>query len=201
MVYLAHIPEQIESPRLLLRAPRNNDGALVNAGVKESLTELRPWMPWAREGQTIAESETYARESALRFRTREELNYLLFRKGDGEYLGNLGLHTIAWDVPRFEIGYWIRTSMVGHGYMTEAVTTLSALAFSVLGAKRVEIRCDSHNLRSAKVAERVGYQLEVKMRWQSRNPQGELRDTLVYVMFSDTQTEEITKAASLLTDL
>ena len=201
MVYLAHIPEQLESARLRLRVPRHNDGALINGAVNESLEELRPWMPWAREGQTIAESETFARESAMRFRTREELNYLIFRKDDEHYLGNIGLHTIAWDVPRFEIGYWLRTGMGGHGYMTEAVTTLSALTFGVLGAKRVEIRCDAHNMRSAKVAERVGFQLEVRMRWQSRDPAGDLRDTLVYVLFSDTQTDEIKKAASRLSAL
>jgi ribosomal-protein-serine acetyltransferase len=198
MTYPSYLPDHFESERLLLRAPRHNDGALVNTGILESINELRAWMPWARETPTIAESETFAREAAMRYRTREELNYLLFRKDDGVYLGNIGLHTIAWDVPRFEIGYWLRTSLSGHGYMTEAVIALSAFAFSILGAKRIEIRCDSNNLRSARVAERAGYQLEVKMRWQSRTPMGDLRDTLVYVMFSDTQTEAITRAASAL---
>lgn len=198
MVYIHPIPEQIESERLILRAPRHNDGALVNAAVRESIHELRLWMPWARDIPSLAESETYARESLMRFRTRDELSFLLFRKGDGAYLGNSSLHTIAWDVPRFEIGYWIRTSMSGHGYMTEAVRALSALAFTVLDAVRVEIRCDANNIRSARVAERAGYQLEARMRWQSRTPMGELRDTLVYVMFNDGQSEEIKKAASLL---
>lgn len=198
MSHLAYLPESFESERLLLRAPRMEDGAQVNAAIRESFTELHAWMPWAREMPTIAESETYAREAAMRYRVREELNYLLIRKADGVYLGNAGLHTIAWDVPRFEIGYWLRTSMSGHGYMTEAVRAISAFAFTVLEAKRIEIRCDANNLRSARVAERAGYQLEARMRWQSRAPMGELRDTLVYVMFSDTQTEAIKKAAASL---
>jgi len=201
MHYIPYVPEQFESERLIIRAPRQNDGAAINAGVIESIDDLRPWMPWARESPSIAESETHARESSMRYRTRDELQMLLFRKSDGEFIGSSGLHTIAWDVPRFEIGYWVRTSMSGHGYITEAVKAISAFAFSVLSAVRVEIRCDARNIRSAKVAQRAGYELEAKMRWQSRTPMGELRDTLVYVMFNDGQTDEIKKAASLLNSL
>ena len=32
-----------------------------------------------------------------------------------------GLHRIDWAVPKFEIGYWARTSHAGRGYITEDV--------------------------------------------------------------------------------
>ena len=85
-------------------------------------------------------------------------------------------------MPKFEIGYWLRTRFAGQGYMTEAVGGITAFAFDRLGARRVEIRCDSLNRRSARVAERAGFFLEGELRNAEVGPGGELRDTLVFSM-------------------
>jgi RimJ/RimL family protein N-acetyltransferase len=53
----------------------------------------------------------------------------------------------------------------------------------VLKARRIEIRCDARNTRSAAVAERAGYTLEARLHHDTRAPDGSLRDTLVYVKF------------------
>jgi RimJ/RimL family protein N-acetyltransferase len=100
----------------------------------------------------------------------------------GAYLGHCGLHYPDWDVRSFEIGYWLRESASGHGYMTEAIGGLTRYAFEKLRARRIEIRCDPNNLRSAAVAERNGYTLEGRLRNARLTPEGTLRDTLVYGM-------------------
>ena len=174
------VPERFETERLLIRAPQPGDGKTVNDAIRESINELRVWMPWAQEVPSVAESETFAREAALRFRNREELPLLILRKSDGLYLGGSGMHNIAWDVPRFEIGYWLRTSETGRGYMTEAVNGVTAMAFDALKAARIEIRCDARNRKSAAVALRCGYTLEATLKQESRAPDGKLRDTLVF---------------------
>lgn len=80
----------------------------------------------------------------------------LFLKETGALVGGSGLHRIDWSVPKFEIGYWCRTRFAGHGYITEAVRGLGAFAFDQLGARRVEILCDSRNHRCVRVAELAG---------------------------------------------
>lgn len=174
------VPEQFETERLLIRAPQPGDGKAINDAVRESIDELRVWMPWAQAVPSLAESETWAREGALMFRNREDLPLLLFRKSDGVYLGGSGMHNIAWDVPRFEIGYWLRTSVTGQGYMTEAVRGITAMAFEQLHAVRLEIRCDARNKRSAAVALRCGFTLEATLHSDSRAPDGNLRDSLIF---------------------
>ncbi len=180
-----HVPDHFETERLLIRAPLPGDGRAINDAIRESIDELRPWMPWAKEVPSVAESETFAREAALRFRNREELPLLIFRKSDGQYLGGSGMHNIAWDVPRFEIGYWLRTSATGQGYMTETVGGVAGMAFETLNAVRVEIRCDSDNAKSAAVARRCGFTLEATLRRESRTPDGRLRDTLIFALLRD----------------
>lgn len=175
--------DHFETERLLLRAPRSGDGAVVNAAIHESFEQLHHWMEWARRIPSIAESETHSREAAARFRAREELPLWLFRKSDGMFVGGSGLHSIDWSVPRFEIGYWMRTSLVGQGYMTEAVTAIARFAFENLQAARIEIRCDALNQRSAAVAERAGFRLEARLHHHRRNLTGELADTLIFARF------------------
>ncbi len=103
-----------------------------------------------------------------------------FHDKQGRLLASSGLHRIDWSVPRFEIGYWRRSSERGRGYVTEGVRALTEMAFTQLGAVRVEIRCDDLNVRSARVAERCGFVLEGVLRNDSRSSQGALRSTRIY---------------------
>jgi len=177
---LINIPEQIETPRLMLRIPRIGDGAEINLAVVESAAELAPWMPWAVPTPDVANTETWVRKAAAGFISREALNWKLLLKDDCQYAGVIGFPRLNWTVPRFEIGYWLRTRMSGHGYMTEAVQAITSMAFDQLNARRVEIRMDDRNTRSRQVAERAGFLLEGILRNESRCANGQLRDMRVY---------------------
>ena len=95
-------------------------------------------------------------------------------------MGGSGLHRINWDVPRFEIGYWCRTGLTGHGYITESTARIAQFAFETLHARRVEIHVDDRNQKSWHVPERLGFTLEGILRNVARNTAGELRDTRIY---------------------
>ena len=92
----------------------------------------------------------------------------------------LGKPEFDWAVPRFEIGYWCRSSRTGQGFVTEAVQALTAMAFDTLGARRVEIFTDDLNQASWRVAERAGFVLEGVHRHMRIDPDGTLRDMRVY---------------------
>jgi RimJ/RimL family protein N-acetyltransferase len=182
---LRDFPDGFETERLLIRSPMPGDGAQVYSAVTESLGELKPWLPWAREELTVDVEEEIMRRARAAFLERSDLMLLLFLKDSNTLVGGSGLHRIDWSVPRFEIGYWCRTSLVGHGYVTEAVRGITGFAFDTLGARRVEIRCDSLNHRSAKVAERAGFRLEGELRNAEIGADGEPRNTLVFSMLPE----------------
>ena len=148
--------------------------------IRESMEALRARMPWAQQIPTLEEQLAHARESRRRFEAGEDLTLYVFEKASGLFVGGSGLHRIDWRVPRFEVGYWVRARFLGRGYATEAATAVSEAAFDQLGARRVEIRCDDRNLRSARVAERAGFALEGTLRQEARHVDGSLRDTRVY---------------------
>jgi len=177
---LLSIPESIESSRLLIRAPLWDDGIKLNKAVIESESELKPWMPWAQNMPAIDESEVMIRKSRAQYLERSDLMLLLFLKETGELIGSSGLHRIDWQARKFEIGYWAHTAYSGQGYITEAVNAISTFAINELEANRVEIRCDSRNTRSARVAERLSFTLEGILRNEKCDVDGILRDTMIF---------------------
>ena len=177
---LLDIPESATTSRLQLRANRPGGGATINAAVAESYAELRPWMPWAREPLSPQQTEEHCRRMTARWHAREELDFCFFRADDGMLVGKGGLHTIEWEVPKFEIGYWIRTSCARRGFATEATRGLVDYARTHLGARRIEITCDERNQASRRVAEKSGFELEGIRRSSRRGPDGELADSCMY---------------------
>ena len=181
---LIDVPEQLLTERFILRCPRPGDGATLNAAVCATLADLRPWMPWAQAAPLLDESEAYCRRNQARFRLREDLAYFIFKREpdgrEGVLVGSAGLHRIDWTVRRFEVGYWRRAGLPGHGIATEAARALNRLAFDRLGARRVEVRMDDTNTPSQKVAERAGFTFEGVLRQDTLDVQGAARNTRVY---------------------
>lgn len=178
---LREFPERIETERLLIRAPQPGDGAAVCQAVNESLPELRPWLPWAQAPLSAEAEEAALRRAHADSLARKHLMLVLLRKQDGFVVGCSGMHNIDWAIPRFEIGYWQRTSLARQGYITEAVKAISAFCFDALGARRVEIHCDERNTRSAAVARRCGFTLEAVLHNDRRDLlTHELTNTLIF---------------------
>ncbi|NNN05369.1 MAG: GNAT family N-acetyltransferase [Elusimicrobia bacterium] len=176
----------ILTPRLLIRPAAPGDGPALYAAKVESLVELRRWMPWARVEMSVEESEQSCREAYLRCLAREDLRLYLFDRETRALVGGSGLHRIDWEQRIFEIGYWVRKTRVGAGYVTEAVNAIARYAFGPLEAKRVSIHCNASNLKSRAVAERLGFPLEGVLHNDDRaaGPEVSCRDHAIYARTS-----------------
>lgn len=179
---LIDVPSEIETPRLLLRCPRAGDGVVVHEAVVESLQELRAWsasLPWANPEPSVDASETFCRESQAAFIRRTALPYLAFERSTGRFVASTSLHRIHWEVPRFELGFWCRSSAHRQGYTSEAAQALMELAFTGLAARRVEAYTDELNVASRQLCLSVGMVLEGVMRHERVDGAGTLRNTCV----------------------
>lgn len=174
------IPRSIETARLSIVATKADDAQESFEAVLESVHELKPWMPWVHPEPTLEGSELFHRDAAVKWETRDLLDFQWRDKSTGRLVGKGGFHTINWDVPKLEIGYWVRTSMAGKGYCQEAVNALVEFARTRLGAARLEICSDPRNKPSRRVAERCGFTLEGILRKNMRDPTGGLRDSCMY---------------------
>lgn len=88
---------------------------------------------------------------------------------------------IDWDIPKCEMGYWINTKYSGKGYITEAVKELVNFGLNHLAFRRIEIWCDSKNVKSRLIAEKLGFILEGTLRNEDLSADGsQLTDTCIY---------------------
>ena len=180
---LIDVPTEIETPRLLLRCPRAGDGVVVHEAVVESLQALRAWsasLPWAVPEPSVDASETFCRESQAAFIRRTALPYLAFERSTGRFVASTSLHRIHWEVPRFELGFWCRSSAHRQGYTREAAGALLELAFTGLAARRVEAYTDELNVASRQLCLSVGMALEGVMRHERVDRSKTLRNTCVF---------------------
>ena len=79
----------------------------------------------------------------------------------------------------FEIGYMLHPDYWGKGIMSEAVGALIEVGFTLLNLHKVEIVCYGSNKQSQRVAEKLGFTLEARIR-DRKDTQGNRCDDLAY---------------------
>ncbi|HDR7612264.1 TPA: GNAT family N-acetyltransferase [Bacillus mycoides] len=179
---LLDVPLQIETDRLILRAPlQAGDGNVVYQAIKDSINELKQWLLLFQSIPTVEETEIILKNAHIDFLKRESFRYLIYHKDTNDFIGTASLHGINWKISKCEIGYWINTQFSGKGYMTEAVSELTNLGFQLLKFRRIEIRCESNNTKSRTIPEKLGFELEGILRNEDLSADSKkLTDTCIY---------------------
>jgi len=101
-----------------------------------------------------------------------------FDRETDEFVAQVYVGPVNWDLPEFEIGFFVDRDHQGQGYVTEAVQAAMGFIFEHLGAHRVRMECDDTNERSWRVAERCGMIREGHIRENKVNADGTLSGTL-----------------------
>lgn len=174
--------EELQGTRILLRGYQENDAPAFFDAVVESRERLRPWDDWPDECQTLDITRIWLREYMADWLLRKLFEIGIWDRESKQYLGNILLRPHNWAIPFFEIGYWLRNSAEGKGYMTEAVQLLKDVVREQLGARRVMLRIDERNQRSIAVAERLHFQREGTLRNQERAADGTLRNMVIFAL-------------------
>ncbi len=184
---LLDFPTMFQTKRLLVRKPFPGDGAEVYEAVRASITDLEPWVPFVNSVSSEEQAEANVREAHAKFLLREELGFHIYHREEGFFIGALTMHPTNWNIPKFELSFWLHSAHQGQGYITEALAGATNFAFEKLDAKRVEIRCDAANEAARKTAERIDFSLEGILRNDRISLSGnELRDTCVYAKVKKT---------------
>jgi RimJ/RimL family protein N-acetyltransferase len=180
------VPTQIETARLLLRPFRQGDAPALHAAIAESIIELRQhlwFLPWVAEAPSLESAQVRCRQAEAAFLLRTDLPFLAFDRSSGRLVASVGLHRTDWNIPRTEVGYWVRTGELGNGYATEGVTALTKWALDELRATRIELITDEQNTGSRAVADRCGFFLEGIHRNVGRGPDGQMRHNCMYARY------------------
>jgi ribosomal-protein-serine acetyltransferase len=148
-------PEMINAGAIVLKRWELAWADEAAAAIRESLPELRPFLPWATATYDAEASRTFITTSVADWDKGTTFNYGIFTT-TGDLAGGIGLMS-RMGAGVLEIGYWMRTPYAGRGYMTAAVEALTRVALTLPGIERVAIRYDVANAASAAVAAKAGF--------------------------------------------
>lgn len=156
---LLNLPISIETPRLILRPPQAGDGEKIHQMLKSGYEDYATWLGWSKDLPNVLSLEKEARIHRAQWILREDMRLLMIDKMTGEFLGRLGIPSMisAWDVPMIGISYICAGFARGKGYVTEGVNALTRFAFEHIGAKKVQITCDTLNQKSMNVPKRLNF--------------------------------------------
>jgi ribosomal-protein-serine acetyltransferase len=131
------------------------------AATKASLPELRRWMWWAADA-TLESTRAFARDARRRW--DEGMSFQFVVRDGAELAGSMGIDVHGAEGRIGEVGYWIRSDRAGRGYATEAGEAVVDLGFADLGLYRLELRAGIENVASQRVAEKLGFRQEGRLR-------------------------------------
>ena len=182
---LIAIPTRVDGPRVTLRPLAPADAPAFLAAVAESRAALVSWVRGVSRLKDLDDVSDYVARMTADWIERSRLCFAVRDGQDQGLLGEVTLQRIDWDAGSAEVGFWLRSSATGHGYMTEAVGLLVDLFLGRLGGQRIVLRADARNDASIAIAERLAFTREGMLRRTVRGPDDALRDVVIYARLRD----------------
>ena len=173
----AELPERIETDRLVLRVRTVDDAEDIFDYASRPEVSYPAGFPPVK----TLEDEIYYLEHVLPERNEKDnlpAGYGIVVKGADTIIGSVDFnHRHEDDV--LEIGYTLHPDYWGLGYVPEAAHALIDLGFKNLDLHKIELTCFGYNVQSQRVAEKLGFTLEARIR-DRKDAQGNRCDSLIY---------------------
>ena len=179
---LLDIPTRIETDRLILRRYEPGDGAMYFAVGQKNHQHLQQFEAdnIILSAKTQEEAEITIRELNSDWIARNSFFLGAFDKQTLEFIAQIYIGVVNWELPEFEVGYFVDVDHQGKGFVTEAVKAALRFIFGYLKAQRVCLHTRDTNLPSQRVAERCGFTLEGHIRENKRDTDGTVSGDLYY---------------------
>lgn len=169
-------PARLVGPGVVLRPFRDDDVAMAMELAEDPYVPLTGTLPaLADHGQAM---QWIARQ---RGRPAEGRGYsfAIAEPATDRALGQAGLWLTGLEAGRLTAGYGVAPAARGRGVAAAALRVLTAFAWSIPAAHRVELYIEPWNAASVRTAERAGYRREGLLR-SHQVIGGERRDMLLY---------------------
>jgi len=163
---LLDVPTRLETERLIVRKYVEGDGRglfllLERNGNREFLRENVEEVSSIR---TEEEAEITVRKHSAEWFARDRFVMGIWLKSEDRYVGQIWIEPKNWEVPSFEIGWFLDQGYQGKGIAEEAARRSLKFLFSSFNAHKVIAITRDTNLKSAKLIERLGFRREGHLR-------------------------------------
>ncbi len=161
---------------LLLRSFQAEDAPELFKVVDASRDHLRPWFPWVDLTTKADHSLQFIQQSIIQQKSQEAMALGIVYKR--KIIGSMGMHNWDHQLSKAQLGYWINNEYEGKGIINTCIHSFADFLFDKAGLNKIEIHFMPSNVRSAKVAERLGCKIEGILR-DSFMHNGQYKDLVI----------------------
>jgi ribosomal-protein-alanine N-acetyltransferase len=128
---------------------------------------------------TQAQASDWIRRNLDRWSEGRGFSFAVAEAATGQAVGAAGLWLAGLEQGRATAGYSVAPRHRGHGYAADALTALTAFAWTLPMLHRLELYIEPGNVASLRTAERAGYVCEGRLR-SHQEIGGRRRDMLLH---------------------
>lgn len=184
---------QIETERLIIRKFEKSDGKdlfdLLERNNNRTL--LKDHVDEATDVKSLEDAKLRVSKLSADWEDRSRFVMGIWLKKTREFIGNIWIEPKKWEVPSFEIGYYLDQGYTGKGLASEAVKRSIEFIFEELKAHKVILITRDTNERSYKLAERLKFVKEGHFR--ESNKEDDHRFGLLYYGMLKKEYEKLFK--------
>jgi ribosomal-protein-serine acetyltransferase len=126
--------------------------------VEKNREYLGEWLPFPHVNKQVDDYKTFIRKSLHDYADGKSM--FCGVRYEGRLIGTCGFNNIDKSLKKVEVGYWIAAEHQGKGIVTKVCRKLVDVAFTTFSMEKVEIAVATGNVKSRKVPERLGFDLE-----------------------------------------
>ena len=177
--------------KIMLRLPDITDAPELFTLFEQNRNHLTEWQDWPNTIQTLKDCREFILRLGGEYAEGKTVDSLiLFQE---KMVGMCTLSKIVPFLRKAELGYWIVEEYEGKGIVTQSCRGLIAYAFGTMKLNRLALKFkhvskDNENIRSRRVAERLGFTQEGILR-QDGMTKGQMMDMVMYSLLAEEWRE------------
>jgi ribosomal-protein-alanine N-acetyltransferase len=172
----------LETRRLILRDVRASDFDDIHEYATDP--EVIRYMFWGPNTPAVTRKVLDGWLKEQQRWPRRSVSMAAEHRADGKMIGAVRLWVTDAKAGTGELGYSFNSRYWGRGLATEAARALIAVAFERMGLRRVIATCDTRNVGSWTVMERVGMRREATFKQDLKARDG-WRDSYLYAVLAE----------------
>jgi len=163
---LLDVPTRLDTERLIVRKYAEGDGRglFLLLERNDNREFLRENVEEVSSIRTEEEAEIMVRKHSAEWIARDRFVMGIWLKNEDKCVGQIWIEPKNWEVPSFEIGWFLDRGCQGRGIAEEAARRSLEFLFGNLNAHKVIAITRDTNSKSAKLTERLGFRREGHLR-------------------------------------
>ncbi len=169
----------IQTERLVLREFDETDWQAVHSYASDS--EVVRYIDWAPNTKDETRAFVSLSISSQKEKPRRKYTLAITLKEENKLIGSCDICVTSSENKEGRLEYCLNRHFWGQGNATETAKALLKFGVQSLNLHRIFAKCDPANIASARVLEKIGMQLEGRLR-EHKWTKGKWRDSLLYAI-------------------